>query len=227
MTKVLFKSDAEGQMNIVQRRGGQIVVAYEEPCDEHKWKLLLMIILALSGSLRAASINSALCRACSLLAPAGTSIVVYSGLGQLPLFNAELESSPPQQVLELRRLVGAADAVLIASPEYAHGLSGPLKNALDWLVAYEGFYGKPVAAVNTSPRAHHAYDSLIEVLRTMSAILIESASISIPLLGNCVTVESIVAADAISAQVKGMLEQMRAHMQGVGDARQLFRLESP
>jgi len=139
-----------------------------------------MNILAVAGSLRAASINAAFCRAASRLAPPALRITVYDALGSLPSFNADLEPKPPRSVTLFREAVGAADALMIASPEYAHGISGVLKNALDWLVGYEGFVAMPVAVINTSPRAHHAYDSLLEVLRTMSATLVPEASISVP-----------------------------------------------
>ena len=158
-----------------------------------------MNILALPGSLRAASINAAFCRAASRLAPAPLRISVFAGLGDLPLFNADLEDDPPRAVREFREAVGAAGAVLIASPEYAHGIAGALKNALDWLVSFEAFIGKPVVLVNTSPRAHHAYDALREVLKTMSADILSDACMTLPLLGGSVTEEAMVS-DAELAQ---------------------------
>jgi chromate reductase, NAD(P)H dehydrogenase (quinone) len=170
-----------------------------------------MIILALSGSLRAQSVNSAFCRVFARLAPPGIAVNVYGELGTLPIFNPDLDSLPPAPVVELRRQLDAADVLLIASPEYAHGISGPLKNALDWLVAHEAFYAKPVSVVNTSPRAHHAYDSLLEVLRTMSASLIEDACVSIPLLGHVKSEEAMLGDNAICAAARRILDATRAH----------------
>lgn len=135
-------------------------------------------ILALSGSLRKASINSALLRAAARLAPPGLAVTVYSGLGDLPLFNPDLESAPPAEVVRFHSHVAAADALLIASPEYAHGVTGTIKNALDWLVGFEGFAGMPVAVLNASLRAHHADDALRETLRTMAAAIVEEASVN-------------------------------------------------
>src|ERR1700750_2823244 len=97
-----------------------------------------MKVLAVSGSLRAASINSALCRAAARLSPPGMHVDVFCGLGDLPLFNPDLETLPPDAVQSFRSAVGHADALFIASPEYAHGISGAMKNALDWLVGFEG-----------------------------------------------------------------------------------------
>jgi NAD(P)H-dependent FMN reductase len=142
-----------------------------------------MRVLGISGSLRAASLNSALLRTAARLAPAGMQLVLHD-LGGLPLFNPDLEVQVPVPVLALRRAVDAADALLIATPEYARGVSGIIKNALDWLVSHEGFVGKPVALLNASPRAHHAQAALRETLRTMSALILEEASVAIPLLGS-------------------------------------------
>ena len=165
----------------------------------------IMNVLTVAGSLRAASINAAFCRAASRLAPPGLDITVWGALGSLPPYNPDLESEPPRTVTLFREAIASTDALIIASPEYAHGISGVLKNALDWLVSYEGFVAMPVAVINTSPRAHHAYDSLLEVLKTMSATLVHEASISVPLLGGCTTEAEMVSTPAIALQIRGSL----------------------
>lgn len=131
-----------------------------------------ILIVALSGSLRAASTNTALLRAVAESAPAGISVEILP-LNKLPLFNPDLDNSLPDAVTRFRGKVGQADGMIIASPEYAHGISGVLKNALDWLVGYEGFAGKPVQVLNAAPRAKHGVAALREVLVTMSAQLID------------------------------------------------------
>ena len=80
-------------------------------------------------------------------------------------------------VVELEALVRHADALLICSPEYARGVPGSLKNALDWLVSSDAFVGKPVALINTSPRATHAQASLALTLETMAGRMVPEASI--------------------------------------------------
>mgnify|MGYP002795070825 CR=1 FL=1 len=143
-----------------------------------------MKILAISGSLRSASTNTALLRAVARLSPAEISVDIYTELGDLPLFNPDIEATDPAYVASLRRQLLAAEAVLIASPEYAHGVTGVLKNALDWMVGCEAFVNKPVALLNAAPRAKHAQAALRETLTVMSAIVIEAASIDVPILGN-------------------------------------------
>jgi NAD(P)H-dependent FMN reductase len=142
-------------------------------------------VLCLSGSLRRRSGNTALLRAAVSLAPAELRLTVYDGLAELPLFNPDDEMAAlPASADALRRLVGACDALLIACPEYAHGVPGPFKNLLDWLVGSLEFPDKPVALWNASARgSHHAQDALREILRTMSARLLEPASVTIPLPG--------------------------------------------
>jgi chromate reductase, NAD(P)H dehydrogenase (quinone) len=143
-----------------------------------------MNILAISGSLRANSSNSALLEAARLVAPAGITVTHYTGLAGLPPFNPDHDGeAPPDAVVALRAAIGRADALLVSSPEYAHGIPGTLKNMLDWLVASAGFPGKPVALINASPRAQHAKAQLVEILSTMNAVLAPPTPVDIPLLG--------------------------------------------
>jgi NAD(P)H-dependent FMN reductase len=169
-----------------------------------------MHVLALCGSLRAASINAALLRAAARLAPAGIAIAVHPPLGDLPLFNPDLEADPAPPVARLRAAVAAADALVIASPEYAHGVTGTIKNALDWLVSFEPFVHLPVAVLNASPRAHHADDALRETLRTMSARVIEDACVAIPLLGARLDDAGMAAAPEVAGAIVRALEALQA-----------------
>ena len=154
------------------------------------------------------SINSALLRAAARLAPPEMTVTVFDGLGELPLFNPDHESNPPGDVAAFRLHVANADALLIASPEYAHGITGTIKNALDWLVGFEPFAYKSVAVLNASPRAHHANTALREILRTMAAVIVERASITIPLLGTKLDEEGMVANPSVAAAIKESLSAL-------------------
>ena len=175
-----------------------------------------MNVLAISGSLRAASRNSALLRAVARLAPAGMHVAIYGELGQLPLFNPDLEASDPAVVARLRARLIDADAVIIASPEYAHGVTGAMKNALDWMVGCEAFVNKPVVLLNASPRAVHAQASLREIIRVMSAIIIEEASITVPILGSTLDEEGIVSHPGISQALIAALQSLRTAVERLG-----------
>jgi NAD(P)H-dependent FMN reductase len=165
-----------------------------------------MRILAVSGSLRARSSNSAALLAASRLAPKGTSVVVYDGLASLPHFNPDLDRAgmePPAPVAALRKLIETTDGVLFSTPEYAHGLPGSLKNALDWLVSSPAFYGKPVAIVETSSAySVHAVASLIEVLSTMGTRLVREACVDLPLRGRTLDADGIAADPGLSSALR-------------------------
>ena len=169
-------------------------------------------VLALCGSLRKASINRALLRAAARLAAPDADIEMADWLGRLPLFNPDQEAELPLAVQALHLAVANADAILIASPEYAHGLSGTIKNTLDWLVSFEPFIHKPVAVLNASPRAHHADDALRETLRTMSAGLVGERSFDIELLGSGQDEAAMVASPAVATLVARALDALRAEL---------------
>ncbi|MGZ5855667.1 MAG: NADPH-dependent FMN reductase [Burkholderiaceae bacterium] len=169
-----------------------------------------MNILAISGSLRAVSINSALLRAVARLAPPDITIELYRELGELPLFNPDIEATEPAAVVRLRSKIIAADAVLIASPEYAHGVTGVLKNALDWMVGNESFVNKPVALLNASPVSIHAPASLKEIITVMSARIVEEASITVPLRGSRLDEQGIFSDPTISAALREALQALKA-----------------
>jgi chromate reductase, NAD(P)H dehydrogenase (quinone) len=141
-------------------------------------------LLAISGSLRSASSNTTVLHALQAIAPVGVIVSLYDCLGDLPYFNPDLDgeaSTPPSSVGQLRTQIGQADGLLISSPEYAHGVPGALKNALDWLVSSLEFPGKPVALINISPRSTFVHASLSETLTTMSASLIADPAFTLSL----------------------------------------------
>ena len=141
-------------------------------------------VLALCGSLRKASLNAMVLRALQRIAPGDLTIELYPSLGELPLFNPDIEHTSPFTVVHLRDQIIQADGLIIASPEYAHGISGVMKNALDWMVGNESFVNKPVMLLNTSPRATIAQQALRETLITMSALVVDEACVAVPLLGS-------------------------------------------
>jgi chromate reductase, NAD(P)H dehydrogenase (quinone) len=112
-------------------------------------------VLAISGSLRAGSHNTALLRAAAALAPAGVEVELYLGLDRLPPYNEDHDNDePPAEVARLRAQIAAADAVLISTPEYNGTIPGQLKHAVDWASrpygANSSLWGKPVAVIGAS-----------------------------------------------------------------------------
>lgn len=131
-----------------------------------------MRFLAICGSLRAASTNRVLLDAFARHAPQGITVDMCEEMRNLPLFDPDRDGDRrPSAVIELARQVGGADGLIIASPEYAHGIPGSLKNALDWLVSGSEIPNKPVMLVHASVRGLFVREHLSEVLKTMSTKL--------------------------------------------------------
>ncbi len=130
-------------------------------------------LVALSGSLRRASLNTALLRAAAGLAPDGVQIALHT-LHGIPLYDGDVEAAGiPEAVTTLREAIRAADGLLIATPEYNNSIPGVLKNGLDWLSRPSGeggklFGGKPVALIGATPGGFgtvQAQDAMWPVLR--------------------------------------------------------------
>lgn len=163
-------------------------------------------ILAISGSLRKISSNTALLQAAIALAPEAVEIRLYGGLGDLPHFNPDLEElGEPPSVAAWRAQVQWCDGLMISTPEYAHGVPGVLKNALDWLVSGSEFLGKPIALLNASPRATHAQASLTEIVTVMTGQIIPEASITVPLLARNLNATGIVADPEIASALQAAI----------------------
>lgn len=174
-------------------------------------------ILAISGSLRAASSNTAALRALSALAPADSQILLSDHLAALPFFNPDLENDTdplPASVQRFREEIGRVDGILICSPEYAHGVPGVLKNALDWLVGSFEFPDKPVALINISPRSTYAHASLLETLKTMSATIIDDPAFNISIPRNRLDMAAMLGdeqvAQALSTAIVAFTQSLRS-----------------
>ena len=173
-------------------------------------------IFAISGSLRARSSNTGLLNAAALLAAPNANVVLYNELGALPHFNPDLDGEGailPPPVQRLRAAITAADALLISSPEYAHGVPGSLKNALDWLVSGPEMPGKPTGLLTASARSVYAHASLQETLRTMSVALVPEAVVVVPLDGRRLQADAIVAEPELARLIRGALDALAATAQ--------------
>lgn len=126
------------------------------------------------------SSNTTLLAAAALVAPTGVRVSPYDALAALPAFNPDIEDGPgpvPNAVSHWRAALAAADAVLFSSPEYAHGIPGVLKNALDWVVGSGELVGKRVGLLSASAASRFVHPQLVEVLTVMSATLVPEATV--------------------------------------------------
>lgn len=174
-------------------------------------------LLGLCGSLRQQSRSRALLDATGLVTrgsavPGPVAFSIFEHMGLLPLFNPDEMALPNAQVLALWAAVDGADALVIASPEYAHGVTGVIKNALDWLVGYPPFAGKPVAVFNPSHRADHADLSLKETLRTMAADLIPGACVRIPVTACDLSAQQLSSTSPYREQMTEALQAVVGHL---------------
>lgn len=168
-----------------------------------------------------------------LLAPPHITVTHFEGLATLPAFNPDLDEegmTPPAPVENLRSQVANADALVICSPEYAHGVPGSLKNALDWLVSVPDMVAKPVALVNVSPRSTYAQASLAETLRTMSMHLVPDTPWLVRLPERGMTSVAIAADPALAAPLQDCLTALavavaNSRAQPVTDAATFFHVD--
>lgn len=168
-----------------------------------------MRILAISGSLRAQSSNTSLLRALMLVAPPELEVVLYKELDQIPPFNPDREEvSEASPVARFRAEVRDSAAVVFSTPEYAHGIPGALKNALDWIVGSGELSGKPVVLLNASSRGKYAQESLREVLKTMDARVLADAEVTLELLGKDLNAEEIAGKEEYATALHSFLTHL-------------------
>lgn len=178
---------------------------------------MALTLVTVCGSLRARSSNATLLEAVSLLAPAGVLVERYDGLAALPAFNPDDDVEPaPGPVRALRARVASADALVISSPEYAHGVPGALKNALDWLVSGVEIFQKPVALMNPSPGSRFAHPQLMETLRVMSATVVDDACLTLPIAGRRLDAEAISRDNELAGAIRAALDSLTAAMSDRG-----------
>ncbi|NCD72232.1 NADPH-dependent FMN reductase [Mucilaginibacter agri] len=139
-------------------------------------------IMAVSGSLRADSSNTAILKYLQKAVPQHN-FWIYDGLDKLPHFNPALDTDPsPVQVQDLRDLIADADGLIICTPEYAFGVPGSLKNMLDWTVSSGSLVNKPVALITASSVGENAHASLIKTLEVLTARVVDEGTLLIPFI---------------------------------------------
>jgi chromate reductase, NAD(P)H dehydrogenase (quinone) len=169
-------------------------------------------ILAISGSLRKKSSNTNVLYAISNLRPENTDFQFYEGLEHLPHFNPEIDTdSPPDPVKDLRNQLKLADGVIICTPEYARGVPGSLKNALDWIVSSGEFVNKPVAVISASSRSSggdKAHESIMLTLEMIEAKIPKESTLRIGTVGTKINNKIEILDPTTSEQLKSVLNSL-------------------
>ena len=162
-------------------------------------------ILAISGSLRPQSSNGIILQALAALPLPDVSFTIYPDIGALPHF-VPGEAAPPV-VINFCEQLQTADAVLICTPEYAHGMPGVLKNALDWTVSSGEFYEKPVGIITASSQGEKGHASLLQTLTVLTAHLIPEAQIIVSFIRSKIDTEGHITPE-LKQQVEKVLHAL-------------------
>lgn len=152
-------------------------------------------------------------QAVALLAPADVTVETFDALAAIPPFNPDDDRDGallPERVRSLRAAIAHSDALLISSPEYAHGVPGSLKNALDWLVSGPEMVDKPTGILTASTHSRFVHASLAETLRVMSTQITPATTRVVPLDGRKLSAESIAADPDLSAVIHEVLSALGA-----------------
>lgn len=148
-------------------------------------------ILALCGSTKSLSINLSLIKAIAGLSTGLFDLIIFNKIDKIPHFNPDLDNeSPPEEVRQFRNLVKEADGVLICTPEYAMGVPGSLKNAIDWTVSSCEFSHKPVALITASSQGFNGHKALLETLKVIECDITDETQLVIPFVKAKVSYES-------------------------------------
>ncbi|CAN5547683.1 NADPH-dependent FMN reductase [soil metagenome] len=169
-------------------------------------------IVAISGSLRAASSNTCVLRALAAVAPENVEININDGIDVLPFFSPERDTEEAHPaVATLRRSLNEADAVIICTPEYAFGVPGVLKNALDWTVSSGNFSKKPLALISASPLAtgaDKAHAALMLTFKALDAIVTDETKLIIPFIYKKINADALIIDEATRAQLFFLLQSL-------------------
>jgi chromate reductase len=162
-------------------------------------------ILAISGSLRLGSSNHAILRVLGQMLPADINYTIYNGISEIPAFDPGLNNDdPPAAVILFREQLAKADGIVICTPEYAYGVPGALKNALDWTVSSASFSGKPTALITASTDGENAHEALIKILGAIDANLIKEATLLISFVRSKMDTEGNIIDEITAAKLQSV-----------------------
>ncbi|MCG7622473.1 NADPH-dependent FMN reductase [Epibacterium sp. Ofav1-8] len=177
-----------------------------------------MEFMAISGSARRASTNTALLRAVSGIVSPTHTVSVFAGLARLPVFSPDLEQHAlPPAVEDFAARVGRSDGLIISSPEYVRALPGGLKNAIDWLVSREEIIAKPIALMHASHRGDDMLAQLRTVLSTVSSRFFDDVFLRFELMQTSpAEIDTLLQAPQNRRAVIDFVDQFAARCEGHG-----------
>jgi chromate reductase, NAD(P)H dehydrogenase (quinone) len=174
-------------------------------------------ILAISGSLRATSSNTKMLKEIGQWVPAEIEFIIYDGLASLPAFDDSAEEG--EAVLKWRRQLAEADGVFICSPEYAFGVPGALKNAIDWTVSSGELVNKPLALITAASSGDKAHAAWLQIFAALSAHIPEGGSLLIPVIRTKLNEKGAITDAATKAAVQTVLQALISAIRSTAGAK--------
>jgi chromate reductase, NAD(P)H dehydrogenase (quinone) len=165
-------------------------------------------ILAISGSLRASSSNTKMLKEIGQSVPAEIEFIIYDELASLPAFDDSAEEG--EAVLNWRRQLAEADGVIICSPEYAFGVPGALKNAIDWTVSSGELVNKPLALITAASSGDKAHAAWLQIFSALSAHIPDGGALLIPFIRTKLNEKGAITDAATKAAVQTVLQALIA-----------------
>lgn len=163
-------------------------------------------ILAICGSTRASSSNLNLIKAIVDLTKDKFTIQIFDSIAEIPHFNPDLDNdTPPRQVTEFRSQLREADGILICTPEYAMGVPGTLKNAIDWTVSSCEFSHKPTALITASSVGEKGHASLMETLKIIETKITDETQLIVSFVKTKIGNDCRIIDEATLTQVQNLL----------------------
>ena len=172
-------------------------------------------ILAISGSLRNNTANTSLLRAIGNLDTENLDLELFEGLDNFPHFNPGMDENN-HFVADFRSRINKSDGVIFSTPEYAFGVPGVLKNALDWIVSTGELNDKPVAVISASPLnsgGEKALDSLLLTLTALGTVKDENSSLSIPNIKSKLNAEGKITDETLTASLRAVVGNLIKQIQ--------------
>lgn len=166
-------------------------------------------IIAISGSTRAQSTNLSLILGIAELTKEQFEITIFNDIATIPHFNPDLNTdNPPQPVTDFRNKLRAADGIIICTPEYAMGVPGTLKNAIDWTVSSCEFSHKPTALITASSVGQKGHASLMETLKVIEANITTETQLIIPFAKTKINTDNKITDEKTLGEVVKLMEAL-------------------
>jgi chromate reductase len=163
-------------------------------------------VVAISGSTRQNSTNESLIKAIADLSAESIDITVFNGIANLPQFNPDNDrDNISPEVADFRQQLNNADGIIICTPEYAHGVPGALKNAIDWTISSSEFPHKPTMLITASTDGKYGHRALLETLKVIEARNVENLQLVISFVKTKISADGKITDEKTLSEVKKLI----------------------